>query len=881
MVGNVKDEFLTEIDVHRIEMSKQYLVYIFQKKTIKFYNLIDNQHVSISEHSIDILNISLSRNSVNLAFIDIDNSIYLYNPLKDVYLQVNVIGIGKIKGIMWDHSSLEQNFLIIYDQVNVFSCHLVKQSIYDEHAVVSNYVTKIGINQEVLYVKNGQLLLLDSNIQIHYELLTCYTYVEPNGNLDTLKLNQSFEKCLYLNRFKLAWNYCVLIDEKDQYEKLALKSLIFLNVDISLQVYRHLKKTSKSMVFSTFKNEEEMKVLCGHIYQFNGKFNEAQNLFMNSSKPNLALQMRRNLLQWDEALRLAQTISPGSVELITLQYAQELELHEDTSKALVMYNTSIENHDSFKGVKEDIPQNYIEICKGGISRCLIQSGQIREGINMALELDKKDLKLECAEILEKLKQWNEAANLYEKCNIYDKAAECYIRNKNWEAVERQLEFVHQPRLFYQFARAKEASGELEKSVLYYKKAEEYDHAIRIYLDKLNNPEDAVILVQQTDSINAAKRLARYFENTLQDYASAVQFLVLSKCHAEAFKIAQMHNQMEVYSAIVGDNASIDDFKSLSLYFYEKKDYLRAANFSFKCKEYKKALINYISASKLNEKESIEGSIKTVGVANDDQLVSYLIEFLLGDVDGIPKDARYLFKLYMALKKYPEAAKTAIIIANEEQADGNFRNARDTLLIMELELRKQGIDPSSEMLNNLMLLQSYLMIKVHAVQKNHMLAARLLIRIANNISKFNKHSVKILTFAVLQCNYANLNKSAFKFAATLLQPDKKEYIDKKHRKMIELVVRKQKSIQILPTKSPCCYCKEAFDEMELLCPKCEKHLPYCIITGCHYSVTEILECPNCHYGSYKCTFEEYLENVNECPMCCFEISIDSLIWKKIS
>lgn len=33
---------------------------------------------------------------------------------------------------------------------------------------------------------------------------------------------------------------------------------------------------------------------------------------------------------------------------------------------------------------------------------------------------------------------------------------------------------------------------------------------------------------------------------------------------------------------------------------------------------------------------------------------------MGDTDGIPKDPNYIFKLYMALGNYPQAAKTGII-----------------------------------------------------------------------------------------------------------------------------------------------------------------------------------------------------------------------------
>lgn len=34
-----------------------------------------------------------------------------------------------------------------------------------------------------------------------------------------------------------------------------------------------------------------------------------------------------------------------------------------------------------------------------------------------------------------------------------------------------------------------------------------------------------------------------------------------------------------------------------------------------------------------------------------------------------KDARYLFQLYMALKQHRDAARTAIVIAREEQSSG--------------------------------------------------------------------------------------------------------------------------------------------------------------------------------------------------------------------
>jgi WD repeat-containing protein 19 len=39
---------------------------------------------------------------------------------------------------------------------------------------------------------------------------------------------------------------------------------------------------------------------------------------------------------------------------------------------------------------------------------------------------------------------------------------------------------------------------------------------------------------------------------------------------------------------------------------------------------------------------------------------------MGESDGVPKDPKFIFRLYMALGKYPEAVRTANIIARQEQ-----------------------------------------------------------------------------------------------------------------------------------------------------------------------------------------------------------------------
>ena len=110
--------------------------------------------------------------------------------------------------------------------------------------------------------------------------------------------------------------------------------------------------------------------------------------------------------------------------------------------------------------------------------------------------------------------------------------------------------------------------------------------------------------------------------------------------------------------------------------------MQAGRFYHRAGEHSKALRHLLKqAATSEEAEALSLAIQVVGVSGQSSLARQLIEFLMGEVDGVPKDAKYLFRLYMARKQYKEAAKTAVIIAREEQAAGNYRNSHDVLFNM--------------------------------------------------------------------------------------------------------------------------------------------------------------------------------------------------------
>ena len=506
-------------------------------------------------------------------------------------------------------------------------------------------------------------------------------------------------------------------------------------------------------------------------------------------------------------------------------------------------------------------------CRAGIARTALRCGDVRKGLAVARELGSRAVTRDCAEILETMKQLGEAALLYESAQYYDKAAHLYIKLKNWTKIGALLPNISSPKIQLQFAKAKETDGKYKEAVVAYEAARDYDSAVRLLLDKLNDPENAVRIVKQTRSTEGAKMVARFFIK-LGDFSSAIQFLVISQCVDEAFQLAQQHAKMDLFADIVGDDATAEDNHSIAVYFEGEKNYLQAGKFYLKAGEHNRALRHLlkVASSSQDDGEAINLAIEVVTSTEQPQLSRQLVDFLMGEKDGIPKDAKFLFRLYMSKKQYKEAARTAIIIAREEQAGGNYRNAHDVLYNMYQELRRNKITILWEMANNLMILHSYTLARLHVRRGDHAKGARMLLRVAANISKFPSHVVQILTTTVIECHRSGLKNSAFTHAATLMRPEYRKEIDEKYRKKIEAIVRKPQRTEETEATSRCPYCTNEVPESDLYCGQCKNSLPYCVATGFHITPTDLTMCPHCKFPALRSEFLKLVEDGVVCPMC---------------
>jgi hypothetical protein len=117
----------------------------------------------------------------------------------------------------------------------------------------------------------------------------------------------------------------------------------------------------------------------------------------------------------------------------------------------------------------------------------------------------------------------------------------------------------------------------------------------------------------------------------------------------------------------------------------------------------------------------------------------LRQFLLGESresDGVPKEAKWMYKLHMRLGNYDRAGKSAAIIADEllskaGTGQGYYTQSRDVLRDAQMDLAANGRPPPTEVSSRLRLLHSYNIVRGLMAREEHVNAARMLVNFPNS------------------------------------------------------------------------------------------------------------------------------------------------------
>ena len=352
------------------------------------------------------------------------------------------------------------------------------------------------------------------------------------------------------------WDLHDKVSKKSIWETLSETAMNFLDLSFAKKIYRNvLKDAAMVSTIERIESLDDKNLLGGHVALIFGEFNLAQEYFLESGTPTAALDMRRDLLHWEQALILAQTLSPREVTVIAKEYASQLEFNGKYSDALGMYEKALASSDIFPGMEKQQEEHQIS-SSAGMTRMTFRLGDLSRGMKMLTGVHDSGLLGDCAAILEGIKQYGESGLLYERAQMWEKAADVHIRAKNFNKVAEILPHVTMPKIFGQYAKAREAEGKYEEAAKAYEKAKDFDSVVRIYVTHTRNIESAVQIVRRTKSRESAKLISHFFQE-MRDFKSTVEFCLLAGLKTEAFEIAQVQDVMEVYAELVKDDATPD------------------------------------------------------------------------------------------------------------------------------------------------------------------------------------------------------------------------------------------------------------------------------------------------------------------------------------
>lgn len=718
-----------ENSIQTMALTNDFLVFATDLGTIVHFSLDQWALVLQYRHDMGVKSVFPDTEGARVVVIDEQSQGFVYIPPTEEMIKIPDFS-KSTTGVLWDFA--HPTVFITFDSKTCFTYVFVRQSIKGKY-IEKVGETKLLSDQQPLLLYDGELCLGSSGGKV-----TSLTLATHKNSPDT-KFEQQLELALSLRRTLECWQLCKVSDKREHWETIGKAALHDLDITFALKVFRHIEDAAMVMALENISHLEDVNLLAGNCALLLEDVEAAKNLFARSHSPNEALELCRDLLQWEQAMALAANLSPTEVPYIAREYAQQLEFTGNYTEALVHYEKAL-RYDKILESEEAVKhtQDHITACKAGIARTSIKSGDYRRGIQLAQELQLKELYKECGEALVSINRSNEASQMMEQAEAWDRAAQLYIQLKQWNRVDTILQHVTSLKLHAQYAAAKEAEGRYTEAINSYQIANDMDSVVRIYIEHLNDPHSASEIVLETRSVEGAKLLAKFYQS-IGDHEAAIQFLILCGCVSDAATIASKFNKMRQYGEFLEqyDAAKPADFVALAQYFENEKYTLLTGKYYFLAKEYSRALKHLLKASSFTNEENtaLSLAIDCVATSNDDKLANQLIEFLLGESDGVPKDPKVLFRLYMARKQFKEAAKAAVIIANQEQISGNYRTAHDLLFSMYQELRRNNLTVASDMRVSLNLLHRYTLVRIHVRKNDHKLAARLLVQVASNISQF--------------------------------------------------------------------------------------------------------------------------------------------------
>ena len=698
-------------------------------------------------------------------------------------------------------------------------------------------MTTIELGLKPIILRNGYIYCHSKSEGIRGQYLATHSYINNwHGATETDEGHyRCFLQNLALSRFspcfqvaKTCGRYSVKF-----FEVLGKQALKSLELDISARAYQLAKNPGMVLAIESIKEENEKLALMGEVALILHQHDLAQDLFLKSSKKEKALELRCDLHDWQMALKLASSLQPEKVPYICRKLALQKENQGSYKEAKKLFESAQMDMPGNAGpsaIKEVNSHN--TNCAAGIARSSVHLGDVTRAVGIASSLSEKDkqLILDIAQVCENMKQWLEAAQLYQKGGAPEKAASIYIRIKHIKQAIPLIEKINSPKLLRELAKAQEAEKHYKEAEHTYILANDWESVIRLNVKYLENFEKAQkIFHEKCPTTSSAGLLAKHCE-TLGARKEAIEFRIMAGQREEAFVMAQSHDEMDKFAEIIAkvDDKNLEEHLRIAQYFEGKNQWGKAAVHYEKCDNYSKAMKFYIQAGE----EFIHPAIKMVGRLKIDAYTSQMVDYLMGEGgDGVPKDPSYTLQLYRELGNKKQTLKIAMTIATQEQEVGNYKFTHDIFYEVFHDIMKGKQSIPAELRQKLTIIHSYMLAKRMMKTGDHIQTARLLSRVAKNISQFPLHVVQILISTVVESSRAGFRRAAYEWALLLVKPEYRSKLSESHEKKITNIARKPVKTDDDPdTLSECPFCHAMVPDMELDCQNCKNTIPFCIASG---------------------------------------------------
>ena len=829
---------------------------------------------------------------------------------------------GEVTGVVWD--SQDPALLVLCGTKETHALLHLSESCHGPHC--RRLMVRPSGSAPPVCLSDGRLLCSGGGGALTAVVLDTHLPFRPDVDSTT---KQRFDALIDLARLDAAWPLAAELDTPAAWTAFAFAALDLLEFGPAVGALRSMGDAGLVLAFSSLLDVEDRDLRAGHVLALVHKdYDAAQALFLRSSRPLAALELRRDLRHWDRALELAAALDPAQTPAVEAEVAASLETRGDHERALGHWEAASRGEEAKPAPLRD--GHLLAACRAGRAKALVHVGRVEEGARLCSKADDPELSRACAGILEASGRPNDAAALWAAAGQVDRAAAIHVRARQWGALRPLLPQVADPAVHSAYASAQEAEGRLADALASYEAAGDVVNAVRLLLDRLHDPARAHSLARSSKHPEAALAVARSCLAAGQP-RPAVEYLVLAKRAREAFDVAARQDAPTVDWLVrcLGDGGADDDdtdvFELLAGWYVARDRLREAARCLFRCREWSRGVDLLL---KVGSDEAIEEAIGAVSshAPAAEQIMDHLERVAhgvgvagpagvgadgagaVGGADGAaatgssgvgaPADLRrtldkYLFRLQLAAGRPEEAATHAVRHARREREEsGDYRAAHRTLADAWRELRRADLRVPPGLFNSLALLHGYLLVRPLSLSGDHVGAARLLARTSDHLGRFPLHEVPILTSTVLACQRAGLGATAFRHASALLRPEFRSRVDPKHRRKIEAVVRGRGRAVAAdaasaaagqaaapastdgtgaaedppePT-SACPKCDAPGPEFELECGQCRSFVPFCAATGRRCVLSDLCSTPCCGFPARASALAALAASSGDCPMC---------------